>query len=63
MPFGLFGLDLLLIYGCIVYDTWRNHRLHPAFAGALLIVVQDEPLMRMFLASPIWGSVGTWLAS
>jgi hypothetical protein len=30
-PFELFGLDLLLVYACIAYDTWRNHRLHPAF--------------------------------
>lgn len=62
-PLGLFGLDLLLIYGCIAYDTWRHRRLHPAFAGALLIVVQDVPLMGMFLGSPLWTHIGTWLVS
>ena len=62
-PLGLFGLDLLLIYACIAYDTWRHRRLHPAFTGALLVVIQDVPLMGMFLASPLWKHIGTWVIS
>ena len=54
-PLGLFGLDLLLVYACVAYDTWRNHRLHPAFAfGALLMAFVDLPFIWMFLSSPTW---------
>ena len=63
-PFGLFGLDLLLVYACIGYDTWRNHRLHPAFVfGALLIALEDLPFIGMFLSSATWMHVATWFAS
>lgn len=62
--FGLFGLDLLLIYACVGYDTWRNRRLHPAFVwGALLIALEDLPFVGLFLSSPVWNHIGTWLVS
>jgi hypothetical protein len=54
-PFGLFGLDLLLVYACIAYDTWRNHRLHPAFVfGSLLLALTELPFIWMFLSSSTW---------
>jgi hypothetical protein len=63
-PFGLFGLDLLLVYACVGYDTWRNHRLHPAFVfGALLLALFDLPFIWMFLSSRTWTHVATWLMS
>jgi len=63
-PFGLFGLDLLLVYACIAYDTWRNRRLHPALVcGALLIALEDLPFLWMFLSSPTWTRFATWLVS
>ena len=55
-PFGLFGLDLLLLYACIAWDTWHRRRLHPAFvSGALLMIAaEDSPLIWLFLATPAW---------
>jgi hypothetical protein len=62
--FGLFGLDLLLAHVCIGYDTWRNHRLHPAFAfGAMLSALEDLPFIGMFLSSATWMQVATWFVS
>jgi hypothetical protein len=63
-PFGLFGLDLLLVYACVAYDTLRNHRLHPAFAlGAALMTLEDLPFIGMFLSSARWMHVATWFVS
>jgi len=63
-PPGLFGLDLLLVYACIAWDTWRNRRLHPAFVcGALLIAMEDLPFIWMFVSSPAWTRMATWLVS
>jgi hypothetical protein len=55
-PFGLFGLDLLLVYACIAWDTWRHRRLHPAFVGGalLMIAAEDSPLIWLFLSTPMW---------
>jgi hypothetical protein len=62
--FGLFGLDLLLLYACIGYDTWRNHRLHPAFVwGSPLIMLEKLPFIWMFLSSATWTHFATRLVS
>jgi len=63
-PDGLFGLDLILVYACIAWDTWRHRRLHPAFVvGALLIVAYDLPFIWMFLSGSTWTHFATWLVS
>jgi hypothetical protein len=61
-PGGLFGLDSLILYACVAWDTWRYRRLHPAFlAGGLLIVALDLPFIWMLLSSPTWTRIATWL--
>ena len=61
-PGGLFGLDLLLVYACIAWDTWRHRRLHPAFAGgALLVLTEDLPFIWLFLSTPTWTRFATRL--
>lgn len=63
-PGGLFGLDLLLVYACIAWDTWRQRRLHPALVcGALLITLEDLPLIWVFLSSTTWMHFARWLVS
>ena len=63
-PGALFGLDSLLLYACIAYDTWRHRRLHPAFAvGALLLLAEDSPFIWMAVATPTWAHVAAWLTS
>lgn len=50
-PDGLVGLDLMLVYACIAWDTWHHRRLHPALvAGALLIASEDLPFIWRFPA-------------
>ncbi|MDQ2768605.1 MAG: hypothetical protein M3Y30_15800 [Gemmatimonadota bacterium] len=54
-PGGLFGLDLLLLYACVAWDTWRHRRLHPAFvSGGLLLLAEDLPLIWIVLSTPTW---------
>jgi len=63
-PGGLFGLDLLLVYACIAWDTWRHRRLHPALVcGALLIALEDLPLIWVYLSSPMWMHFARWIVS
>jgi hypothetical protein len=63
-PGGLFGLDSLILYACVVWDSWRHRRLHPAFlAGGLLVVALDLPFIWMLLATPTWTRIATWLVS
>jgi hypothetical protein len=60
---AVFGpLDLFIVV-CIVYDTWRHRRLHPAFVwGALLSIVW--PLLGILMGqSATWGRVTAWLVS
>jgi hypothetical protein len=61
---GLFGLDLLLLYACVAYDTWRQRRLHPAFGiGVLLLAAMDMPFIWRFLSTPAWMHFATWLVT
>jgi len=63
-PAGLFGLDLLPVYACVAWDTWRHRRLHPAFAiGVPLLAALDMPFIWRFLSSSTWTHVATWLVS
>ena len=63
-PGGILGLDLLPLYVCVVYDTWRNRRLHPAFLwGGLLLLSVDLPLIGWFLQSEVWTRAATWLTT
>jgi hypothetical protein len=64
--FGLFGLDLLLLYACIAWDTWRHRRPHRAFVGgALLIIAAEDPAkpIWLFLSTTTWTHIATWLVS
>ena len=62
--FGLFSIQLLLVYSCIIWDTWRHRRLHPAFAaGGLLIVAENTPLMGLIVTSPAWMHFAKWLVT
>jgi hypothetical protein len=63
-PAGLFGLDLLVLYACVAWDTWRHRRLHPAFAiGLVLFAAIDMPFIWRLLSTPTWTHFATWLVS
>ncbi len=58
---AVFGLVDLFIVVCVVYDSLRHRRLHPAFAwGALLSIVW--PVLAIVMGrSSAWGKIATWL--
>lgn len=63
-PFGLFSLDLLLVYACIAWDTRRHRRLQPAFVcGGLLIALEELPFLWIFLSSRAWTQLASRLVS
>ena len=63
-PAGLFGLDLLVLYACVAWDTLRHRRLHVAFAvGSLLLAGMDMPFLTRFLSTPTWTHAATWLVT
>lgn len=51
-----FSTTLLLVLGCVAWDTWRNRRLHPAFGWGFALIAVSWPL-RLWLS----GTAG-WLA-
>ncbi len=61
-PGGLFSLDLLILYGCIAYDTWKYRRLHPAFlVGGVMIAAESLPFIWLVLGTETWKRVAFWL--
>lgn len=63
-PTGLFGLDLLVLYACVGWDSWRHRRLHPVFAlGVLVFAAMNLPFIWRLLATPTWTQFATWLVS
>jgi uncharacterized membrane protein YozB (DUF420 family) len=54
-PGGLFALDLLLLYTCIAYDTWRTRRIHPALLiGGVFICFGDSTLLGRLVHTAAW---------
>ncbi|HEY7546413.1 MAG TPA: hypothetical protein VID27_16105 [Blastocatellia bacterium] len=62
-PLIFFGLTDLSILACVVYDTVRNRRLHPAFLWGALLVVASHPLRLMLGDTDVWMRFATWLVS
>lgn len=60
-PPVFFGLTDLLIVVCLIYDTARFRRLHPAFALGALFVIGSHPLRLMLAATPLWANFSAWL--
>ena len=61
-PLGLFSLDLLVIYMCAAWDTWRYRRLHQAFAWGLAAFLTLENLLAAPLAnSNGWRAFTDWI--
>lgn len=63
-PYGLLGLDLLLLYGCVLVDTCKSRRLHPAFLfGGVPLVLIDTPIFNAIVGSRYGLEFGRWLVS
>jgi hypothetical protein len=56
-----FGLTDLCIITCVVYDTVKNHRLHPAFGWGMLIIFASHVLRFMLAGTAAWTEFAAWL--
>ena len=57
----IFGLVLLGVILCIVVDTVRNRRLHPAFGWGGGFVVLSVPLRILLAGSSAWLKFAAWI--
>jgi len=63
-PGGLFALDLLLLYACVAYDTWRTRRIYPAFLiGGAFIAFGDSNLLGWLVHTGVWQHLAVSLVS
>jgi FtsH-binding integral membrane protein len=52
---------LLFCAACVAWDTWRERRLHPAFAWGFAVVAISWPLRLWLSGTPAWQSFAAWL--
>ncbi len=52
---------LLFCAACIAWDTWRERRLHPAFAWGFAVVAISWPFRLWLSSTPAWQSFAAWL--
>jgi hypothetical protein len=62
-PLAFFGLTDLCVLACVVYDTIKHRRLHPAFLWGTLLIVASQPLRLMLAGTDAWMRFATWLVS
>ncbi len=60
-PLVFFGLTDLCLLACVVFDTVKNRRLHPAFISGTLIIIASQPLRLMLGGTDVWIQFATWL--
>ncbi len=56
-----FGLTDLVVLCCVVYDTVKQRRLHPAFGWGALLIVASHPLRFLLAGTPAWQQFASWL--
>jgi hypothetical protein len=59
-PLVFFALTDLCALACVVFDTVKHRRLHPAFGWGLLIIIASHPLRLMLAGTQAWMSFATW---
>jgi hypothetical protein len=60
-PLVFFGLVDLFILACVVFDTIRNRRVHPAFLWGTLAIIAFQPFRIFLAATDVWLHFATWL--
>jgi hypothetical protein len=60
-PPAFFAMTDVVILACIAFDTAKNRRLHPAFAGALVFVIVVQIGRLALSQTPQWMSFAKWL--
>lgn len=62
-PITFFVLVDLLLLACIAYDTWRNRRLHPAFAAGFAVVLFVQAGRLALAQTEAWMGFAKWLVA
>lgn len=62
-PLVFFGMTDLCVLACVVFDTVKNRRLHPAFGWGILFIVASQPLRLMLTSTAVWMQFATWLTA
>lgn len=60
-PPVFFAMTDLVILACVAFDTAKNRRLHPAFAGALVFVIVVQVGRLVLSQTPQWMTFAKWL--
>jgi hypothetical protein len=56
-----FAVTDLCVLGCIIFDTVKNRRLHPAFGWGFLFLLGTQAFRLWFSGTPQWMSFAQWL--
>ncbi len=56
-----FSTTILLVLGCVAYDTVKHRKLHPAFAWGAGLIILSWPLRLVLTTTGIWMAFATWL--
>lgn len=59
----VFGIADAILLACLLYDTIRHRRLHPAMGWAFLFAVATHPLRFWLGGTEAWHRFATWLIS
>ena len=62
-PLAFFGLTGLVVLACVLYDTLRTRRLHPAFLWGALFIIASQPGRFMLASTDAWMRFAQWLVS
>lgn len=62
-PLVFFGLTDLCVLACVVFDTVKHRRLHPAFVWGMLLIIASQPLRLLLAGTDVWMRFATWLVS
>jgi hypothetical protein len=56
-----FALTDLCILGCVVADSLRNRRVHPAYAWGFALILASQLLRFLIADTPLWLAFAAWL--
>lgn len=56
-----FGLEDLCILTCVIFDTAKNRRLHPALGWGFLFIVASQGFRFWLAGTPQWLNFAAWL--
>jgi len=60
---AFFGVTDLIILGCVIVDTVKNRRLHPALGWGFLFIIASQVARFAIAGTPQWLQFAKWLTS